>query len=133
MWLLTSKYVSDDYLYYFMARYSWGKFESSDWLQLGQDFALNSRAIDFLVTLHLMKVSVHGQPVRTISYLINNQSYLSGGLKLAAKTNQFCAQTPWGDYNNNLFYTYTGKPQTPPPAQYSNPFQLASACTSIYI
>ena len=39
MWLLTSKYVSDDYLYYFMARYSWGKFESSDWLQLGQDFA----------------------------------------------------------------------------------------------
>lgn len=55
---------------------------------------LNSRAIDFLVTLHLMKVSVHGQPVRTISYLINNQSYLSGGLKLAAKTNQFCAQTP---------------------------------------
>ena len=103
MWLLTSKYVSVDYLYYFMARYSWRKFESSDWLQLGQDFCtiksiitqiflcgsqkipskaqpagkklgltfakmaiLNSRAIDFLVTLHLMKVSVHGQPVRTI-------------------------------------------------------------------
>ena len=49
---------------------------------------LNSRAIDFLVTLHLLKLFVHEDS----QWGLYGQSWLSGELKLGSKTNQFFAQ-----------------------------------------
>ena len=54
---------------------------------------LNSSTIDFLVTLVFMEfICTWRQPVRIIWYLKTKPSLLLGKLKLASKTNQFCAQ-----------------------------------------
>ena len=101
---------------------------------------LNSSTIDFLVALYWIYLYMKTGSKDNIWYFKNKPSWLLGELKLASKTNQFCAQNnvnmKWTQkqfVKHIYIYIYTSKPQMSAPVPNWNPFQHSSACINVYI